>query len=92
MVITYYGKLIRKMANRHNHISVSLLLLVAQAIRNTVNIFFANNLPLTEIFQNTFLFELPSTGLLVVCCRALVGEEEGANFQLAEGEPSDFPQ
>ena len=47
VVITYYGKLIRKMANRHNHISVSLLLLVAETIRNTVNIYFANNLPLT---------------------------------------------
>ena len=47
MAITYYIKLIRKVANRHDNVSVSLLRLVAEAIRNAVNIYFAKNLPLT---------------------------------------------
>ena len=42
MVITYYINLIHKVANRHNNTSVSILLLVAEVIRNAVNIYFAN--------------------------------------------------
>ena len=47
MVITYYINPTRKMANRDNNTSVPILLLVAETIRNTVNIQFAKNLPLT---------------------------------------------
>ena len=47
MVITYYIKLIRMVANRHDNISVSFLLLVVETTRNAVNIYFAKNLPLT---------------------------------------------
>ena len=45
MVITYYINLIRKVANRHSNTSVSILLLVAETIRNAVNIYFAKTLP-----------------------------------------------
>ena len=47
MVITYYINPTRKMANRGNNTSVPILFLVAETIRNTVNIQFAKNLPLT---------------------------------------------
>ena len=43
MVITHYIKLIREVANRHDNISVSLLLLVVGTIKNAVNIYFAKN-------------------------------------------------
>ena len=46
-VIIYYIKLMRKVANRHDNILVSVLLLVAETIRNAVNICFEKKLPLT---------------------------------------------
>ena len=69
MVITYYINLIWKVANRHNNTSVSILLLIAEAIKNAVNIYFAKNLPLSYIFQITFSFELLSPGLFLVFLR-----------------------
>ena len=44
MVITYFINLIRKVANRHNNTSVSILLLVAETIRNAENIYFAKRI------------------------------------------------
>ena len=44
MVITYFINLIRKVVNRHNNTSVSILLLVAETIRNAENIYFAKKI------------------------------------------------
>ena len=43
MVITYFINLIRKVANRHNNTSVSILL-VAETLRNADNIYFAKKI------------------------------------------------
>ena len=47
MVIIYYINLISKVAKRHINTLVSILPLVAETIRNAVNIYFGKKLPLT---------------------------------------------
>ena len=55
MVITYYIKLIAKVANRHNNILVSLLILVTEMTRTAVKYLFCKKFTL-DINLPNYLF------------------------------------
>ena len=68
MVITYYIKFIAKVANRHNNILVSLLILVTETIRNAVKYLFCKKFTL-DINLPNYLFIGIVTALFLVFLR-----------------------
>ena len=76
MVVTYYNKLFRTGANRHNGILVSLLLLVAETISNAST----NNETSAEVLYNLLnklkcnhLKSIPHGSFYKICSKSILG-------------------